>query len=289
MQLGFERALSPATTIRDEYVVSGTGNAKDIYSALGVQENFALSKFVSGNLLAQSAKAIGAGAQGFTLLGGAVNYANSSVLRASLAYQARSGAGGGSTFSGGIAGHLAPDLAVLGTAQRAYSVSTESIDDKITFAYRPLQGDRFISLLSYERSNGGFWNGGTASVVSFDELFRPLDGLELAAHLAYKLDGDAYYRAHTSLGAVRVRRQIGTRFDLGADTRIMQIPGAAGARSVDFASETGYSVGQTRFALGYNFFGSADPTLTGQPQRRGFYFTVTTLLDSLFGWGKDKK
>jgi hypothetical protein len=286
MQLGFERALSPATTVSSDYVVNGTGNATNIYSALGVQEKVKLSKYLSGNLLVQSANAMGAGAQGFTVLGGMLHYANAHTVQASLAYQTRSGYAGGSTLTSAIAGRLSPSLSIVGVLQRAYSVNARTIDDKLSLAYRPLEGDRFVSLFSYERSNGGFWNGGAASVVSFEELFRPTGRFELGGRFAYKLDGDAYYRARTSLVALRARQSIGTRFDFGAETRIIQVPGVAGARAVDFAAEAGYSQSQTRFALGYNFSGSADPTLTGKPQRRGVYFTVTTLLDQIFGWGK---
>ncbi|HKU69012.1 MAG TPA: hypothetical protein VJP85_14675 [Candidatus Baltobacteraceae bacterium] len=289
MQLGIERALSPATTVSSDYVVSGTGSATNVYSALGVQERFRLSKYVGGNLLAQSANAIGAGAQGFTVLGGALHYANAQTLQASLAYQARTGFAGGATLSAGIAGHATPDLAVVGVVQRAYSASARSIDDKVSLAYRPLENDRFISLVSYERSNGGFWNGGAASVVSLEELLRPSTRLEIGGRFAYKLDGDEYYRAHTSLTGVRLRQTIGSRLDAGAEVRFMQVPGVSGARSTDFATEAGYSAGQTRFALGYNFSGSADPTLTGKPQRRGVYFTVTTLVDRIFGWGKPQR
>lgn len=286
MQLGFERALSPATTVSSDYVVSGTGNATDIYSALGVQEKVKISKWLSGNLLAQSANAIGAGAQGFTVFGGMLHYANANTVQASLSYQTRSGYAGGATLSSGIAGHLSPNLSILGVVQRAYSANARSIDDKVTMAYRPVDTDRFVSLFSYERSNGGFWNGGAASVASFEELFRPTDRFELAGRFAYKMDGDAYYRAHTSLVAVRARQTIGARFDLGGETRVIDVPGVVNARTVDFAAEAGYSEHQTRFALGYDFSGSADPALTGKPQRRGLYFTVTTLLDQIFGWGK---
>jgi hypothetical protein len=288
MQLGIERALSPATTVSSDYVVNGTGNATNIYSALGVQEKFRFSKFIAGNLLAQSANAMGSGAQGFTVLGGTLHYANAQTLQASLAYQARSGFGGGATLSAGIAGHVSPDVAVVGVVQRAYSTSARSIDDKFSLAYRPLENDRFISLFSYERSNGGFWDGGASSVVSLEELFRPTGRLEIGGRFAYKLDGDEYYRAHTSLAGLRLRQTIGSRFDAGAEVRFIDVPGVSGARSTDFATETGYSAGQTRFALGYNFSGSADPTLTGKPQRRGVYFTVTTLVDRIFGWGKQQ-
>ncbi len=287
MQFGMERELSSATTVSSDYVVNSTGTAKDIYSALGVQERFKLFKNLGGNLMVQSANAVGAGAQGFTTWGSALSYNNAQTVRATVAYQARSGFAGGSTFSSGIAGHLSPNVSVLAIVQRAYSPSALSVDDKGTLAYRPAVNDRFISLFTYERSNGGFSTAGTANVLSLEELFRPIPTLEIAGRYAFKLDGDGYYQAHTSLWALRARKNIGSRFDLGAETRVTAVPAVSGARAVDVATEAGYAVGSTaRLAFGYNFSGSADPTLTGHPQRRGVYVTVTSLVDRLFGWGK---
>jgi hypothetical protein len=125
--------------------------------------------------------------------------------------------------------------------------------------------------------------------LSFEELYRPAAGWEVAGHAAYKIDGDSYYRAHTAVWSMRARRNISRNFDFGAEAQIVAIPGISRAGSMAFASETGYSVQQTRFALGYNFSASADPSLTGHAQHRGMYFTVTTLLDRFFGWGKDKQ
>ena len=42
----------------------------------------------------------------------------------------------------------------------------------------------------------------------------------------------------------------------------------------------------TRFAAGYNFSATADPSLATTPVHRGFYTTITSVVDHLFGWGK---
>lgn len=286
MQFGFDRDLSPATAIDTAYVVNGTGNGSNIYSVLGIQQKVKLSKFLGGALQAQTAHASGSGAEGFSVWGGELGYANAQTARASVSYQTRTGQAGGASLAVGVAGHLSPNVAAVGFIQRAYSSNAQSIDDKLTLAYRPAESDRLISLFSYQRSNGGFFNGGADSVLSFEELFRPTDRVEIAGRYAYALDGNAYYAAHTQLWALRATQRIGARFDVGAETRIEQIPLVSNARSTDFAAEAGYSFGETRAAVGYNFFGSADPTLTGKPQTRGIYVTLTTLIDRVFGWGK---
>jgi hypothetical protein len=43
-----------------------------------------------------------------------------------------------------------------------------------------------------------------------------------------------------------------------------------------------------RLGAGYNFSGSPDPNLVSAPTRRGVYATATSVIDNIFGWGKDK-
>jgi hypothetical protein len=162
------------------------------------------------------------------------------------------------------------------------------VNDRVSLAYRPDQNDRFISLLGYERRSGGYSAAeGLADVLSFEEIFRPGRATEIAGRFAYKLNGDGFYTAHTSIVGMRVTQNVGPRFDLGAELRRMSAANIPGAKAADFAAEAGYRIGLgTRLAAGYNFSGSVDPTLTGHPQRRGFYVTVTTLVDRIFGWGK---
>ena len=286
-EIGFERHLSPATTINSNYVIDGTGDATNIYTALGIAERVKLSKNLAGNLSVQSANAVGKGAQGFVTWGGGLTYAKSDVLRASLSYQTRSGQAAGSTLYSGIGGRLSKNLSILGYIQRAYSATSISMDDKVTLAFRPADNDRMVSLFAYERSNGSNTGIGASNVISLEQLFRPTRRLELAGRYAYKLDGDGFYVAHTSLLGLRLRQTIGQRLDLGAEVRTLQVPAIRSARQSDFVAEAGYALGSNaRFALGYNFSGSLDPTLTGRPLRRGAYVSVTTVLDRLFGWGK---
>ncbi|MGH8164540.1 MAG: hypothetical protein ACREP1_09425, partial [Rhodanobacteraceae bacterium] len=113
-QVGFERSLGPATTVDSEYLVTNTGNATDVYSALGVQQKFNFGKRLGGNLLLQQANASGVGASGFTVYGGSLAYTDTKDFRAGVSYQSRSGLGGGSTLSGGFTGHMGPNLSVLG-------------------------------------------------------------------------------------------------------------------------------------------------------------------------------
>ncbi len=288
-QFGIERSLSPATTVTSDYLISQTGSGTDIYSAIGVQEKFRIGKNLGGNLFVQSANARGADATGFSVWGATLNYSSPNGLRAALAYQTRSGSTGGSTFSAGFAGPINPNLSIVGALSHAYSGGSASVNDQVSLAYRPATDDRLISLFGWQRSSGTatLVSGSGTDVVSFEELFRPWDGFEVAGRFAYKLDGDSFYKAHTSLSGVRVRQNVGKRFDVGAELRRLSATNIPGAQSTDLAVEGGYQIGGgSRIAAGYNFSGSVDPTLTGAPTRRGFYVTFTTLVDRIFGWGK---
>ncbi len=289
-QIGFERAMSPAMNVESDYLITDTGNATDIYSALGVTQKFSIGKRLSGNLTMQQANASGAGAAGFTVYGGSVAYSDSKDFRAALAYQSRTGSLGGTTFSGGLTGHVGPNIAVLGTLNQVSGSGTNAADDRISLAYRPQNNDTLVSLLGYERLTG------TSSllpertdVLSFEEVYRPWNTFELAGRVAEKLDGDGYYAAHTSLFGLRARQNVGTRFDVGAELRMLNAANVPGAQTTDVAAEAGYTIGNdARLAAGYNFSGSIDPTLSGKPQRKGFYFTFTTLIDRIFGWGASR-
>ena len=288
-EIGVERPLSPNTTVSSSYVINGTGSATNIYSALGVQQKFAFGKNFAGNLSFQSADSVGEGGQGFTVYGATLAYANGEKMRASLSYQTRAGGGGGSTLGAAFAGHLFPGLALVGTLQRAYGNGLRAIDDRVSLAYRPVNSDRFTSLLDYQRANGSDATDGTGvgSVVSFQEIYHPWYGMEFAGMLAYKLDGDSEYLAHSAAYGARVRKNVGTRFDVGAAVQYVTLPSIASAKSTNFAAELGYQIGDSaRVAVGYNFSGGADPQLIGHPQRKGIYVTMTTLVDRIFGWGK---
>ncbi|MDE2483346.1 MAG: hypothetical protein KGN02_14305 [bacterium] len=288
-QAGFEEAISPATTLSSSYIVNQTGNGVNVYDALGAQEHVRLSKRLTGELQLQGARAIGAGAQGFTLGSLQLTYAEpGNALRASLGYQMRAGGGGGSTLNAGLAGHLSSNLGAVGFITRAWGNGANAVDDRLSVAYRPLGNDRFVGLFGYTRTNGASQTGTSSGVYSLDAIYRPTERTELAGRFAYKTDAAAGVPIDSMLYAVRVRRYLGTRYDIGGEVRTMFVPGALGARSTSLALEAGASLGsQTRLAVGYNLAGSVDPTLTSTPARRGFYVTVTSLVDRIFGWGKE--
>ena len=291
LQIGMERPLTPSLTATSGYVINRTGDAADVYTALGVQEKFRLSSSTTGNLFYQNANDAGPSRAGFHVFGADLAYSKPNAVRASLSYQTRTGTNGGSTFSGGIGGRLSENASVMGTFQRAFGNGQTGIDEHLSFAYRPQENDRLVSLLGYRRTNAaaGIFGGSEISdVLSFDEVWRPSGELEIGSRFAYKLNGDGFYVAHTAMGALRVRQMLGKRFDAGAEVREFSVPGTYAGHTTDFAVETGYQLGNSaRLGAGYNFSGGTDPTLTGHPDRKGVFVQITTLVDRFFGWGKN--
>ncbi|MFN2449613.1 MAG: hypothetical protein ABR508_07460 [Candidatus Baltobacteraceae bacterium] len=286
-QIGIQRTIGSTTALDTSYLIADTGNETNVYTTLGVQETFHLGKRLSGNATFESARSTGASPGGFSTLGTGLTYSDLKDFRASFSMQTRGGGGGGMTMNGGAAGHIGQNLALMGSFNETFGNGLSIVDDRISLAFRPSQNDRFISLLGLDRQSGGYTNtAGTSDILSFEEVYRPTLTTEIAGRVGYKLNGDGYYLAHSSVAGVRITQSLGARFDIAGEVRAMAAGNVASARSSDFAAEIGYKAGGARLSGGYNFSGAVDPSLTGHPQRKGLYVMVTALVDRIFGWGK---
>jgi hypothetical protein len=307
--LGVERSLGAATDVDTEYVIDHTASGDDAYAEIGVRERLIISQNLRGEASFQRASTFGdvvsatdasnAGdtgttsaapsPSGFDIYGLSLAY-STSHLHASGQYQLRTGANAGYTLDVGAAGALSPDLSAFVSSNDSSSGSGfNNVDDKGTIAFRPSKDDRSVTLFSYERQDGNVSELGThAEILSLEELYRPTTQTEIALRYAYKLDGDAYYPAQTALFGVRVEQRITSRVDVAGEARFLNASDIPNASATAFALETGYRLGNAvRLAAGYNFSGSPDPSLAAAPTRRGVYATVTSVIDNIFGWGKD--
>ena len=293
--IGVERAVGSATTVDSDYVIDRTASGTDAYAEMGVRERLNIGKNLKGEATLQRAADFGnssgdANSVGaFDLYGVSLAY---SIARfhATTQYQIRTGSSAGYTLDVAAAGELSPDLSAFVDGNSSSSgAGFNNVDDKATVAYRPSLNDRGVSLVSYERQDGNISALGThAEVLSLEELYRPTHLTEVALRYAYKLDGDSYYPARSSLFGIRFDQRITHRIDLAAETRYLEVRDVPGASATGFALEAGYRLGnQMRLAGGYNFAGSPDPNLVTAPTHRGVYGTVTSVIDNVFGWGKD--
>jgi hypothetical protein len=294
-EIGAERAVGAATTLDSDYVIDRTASGTDAYAEMGVRERLNIGKDLKGELTLQRAQDFGGTGTDPNALGAFDLYGVSLAygiarFHATTQYQLRTGSGAGYTLDVAAAGELSPDVSAFVTGNTSSSgAGFNNVDDKATLAYRPSQNDRNVSLLSYERQDGNVSALGThAEVLSLEELYRPTHLTEIAVRYAYKLDGDSYYPARSSLFGIRFDERLTRRFDLASEVRYLGVSDVPGASATGFAIEAGYRLGNDlRVAGGYNFTGSPDPNLVAAPTRRGIYGTVTSVIDNIFGWGKD--
>jgi hypothetical protein len=287
--IGVEQAVGTNTTVDSEYSVENTGSGSDIYSSIGGRERFNLGTHLHGDLQIQHAASIGSSGGSFDLYGLSLAYAAGSRFRATTNYQLRTGSSDGYTLDVGAVGALSDNVSAVVSSQNSSTAGYNNVDDRVSFAYRPSLNDRAVTIVGFEAQDGNVSAlGEHTQLLSLEELYRPDRMLEIAGRYAYKLDGDSYYPAHSSLFGLRVTQRIGHRFDVAGETRYLSAHDIPGATVAAFALEAGYRVGsEMRIAAGYNFAGSPDPSLALAPTRRGVYATATSVIDRIFGWGKD--
>jgi len=286
-EFGIEQRLGPATTVDTTYGLDQSANGSDVYTALGVRERLSLGR-VKGDAFFQHGTSVGTSSGEFDVYGTSLTYGDAGgKFRASEQTELRTGAAGGFSLNLGAAGAMTPDLTLLASMNDSTAAGIVSSDDRVGLAWRPAQSDAGATLLQYDRQAGdGSADGTDSGVLSVEQVVRVSRRTEVVERFAYKLDGDKQYEARSSLAGVRVDQKIGSLFDLGVEGRRSNVVGVAGASSSALAIEGGIRIGDhTRLGLGYNVNGSADPALSTVPTHRGFYATVTSVIDQLLGWG----
>jgi hypothetical protein len=291
VSFGVERKLGAATTISSEYGFERTANGGGFTSSTAVREAVALSSRLKGTAYVQtssgSSTISGGSGSGFTAYGFDLAYATARFHAAS-SLQERAGTLAGTTLAISAAGALSPDVSLVGDVRSARTAGFNETQARVGLAWRPHNNDRGAALVELERQNGTAVAGGDhVDTLSAEAAWRPSSRLELGTRAAMKLDGDGAYAAHTYLVGLRAVQRIGSRFDVGAEARLLGAPGTTAPRTGQFAIESGLRLGDAmRVAVGYNLTGSADPSLAQFPSRKGAYVTITSVVSRVFGWGR---
>jgi hypothetical protein len=298
--VGVSRDISPMTTIGTAYVVEQTNDGTDAYATYGVKQRFILNPQLHGDAFLENGGGLGTGLglnssiagadqTGFTVWGTDLDYDHSGRVRAALQFQDRTGFDSGTVLDIGASGRISSEFALSANVNSSRLADYSADDSRIGLAWRPSGTNRVAALLSFEDLSGQYTTAlsDSTQVVTYDQLYRPTAQLELAGRLAYQLDGDAYYAAHTALFGLRAQQRIGPKADVAAEWQTLSTPAIADLAQTAFALEFGYRLGSSlRVASGYNFSGTPDPSLTGRPIRRGMYVTATSTIDRIFGWGR---
>ncbi|MGB8267509.1 MAG: hypothetical protein WCE44_14365 [Candidatus Velthaea sp.] len=282
--IGFERALGHATTIDHELQIDQGAAGTTLQAVTGVKERFVFGKHLRGDVSVQDAS--GSAQSGFATYAGSLAYTPSSRLKISTSLEDRTGQGAGMTLFASALGAINDDLSVYGDISRSNGAGIASSDDRVGLAWRPSQSERGVTLFGYRETSGLSALGGRAGVLSIQQLYRPTGRLELVGSYAYKLDGDSYFAAKTGLFGLRATQKIGANYDLGAEFSSVTSANVPSAEAHGLAIEAGHRLtGSLRVAVGYNVRAIADPSLSNAPSRKGFYITMTSVVDRILGWG----
>ncbi len=298
--VGVSRDTSPMTSIGSAYVVEQTSDGTDAYTTYGVKQRFIINSTLHGDGFLQTGGGLGNGLalnnsiagtdqSGFTVWGVNMAYDRSDRVRATLSWQDRSGLFSGTVLDLAASGRVSPEFSLAADINSSRLTNYNADDSRVGLAWRPSGTNRVAALLAFEDVSGQDTSATSDStqVITYDQLYRPTPQLELAGRLAYKLDGDAYYAAHTELFGLRALERVGPKADIAAEWQMLSTPAIAQLSQTAFAFEFGYRIGSSlRVAAGYNFSGAPDPSLTGRPVRRGIYLTGTSTIDRIFGWGR---
>jgi hypothetical protein len=293
-EIGFSRTLGVATTYESGLIIDNGQNVHDMSWGNQVDERFTFGKGLTGDATVQVANPLSGTTEqgGFAVYGLTLGYTNANHLKAGVQVQQRNGSGNGSTLSFGATGPLNPNWNILGTSTISDTPGFSTHDTRLGLSWRPALNDKGITLFEYDDYSGTLTSGTSqANVAAIEQVYRPLANWEFSGRFAYKIDGGGgYYAAHTMFYGARITKKLTgklDRFDIGAEVSGLSAPGIGSTSTSAFAAELGLrALANTRLAAGYNFSGSADPSLTGAPTRRGVYFTATSTVDSFFGWGK---
>jgi hypothetical protein len=289
-EIGFQRQISPATTLDTGLIQDSTPTGHSLYIGDTLKEHLKIGPafvFGAGIQTANPLSDTGEPA-GFAAYDAELAYTNPAGVKAAGSWQQRNGSGNGTSLAFGLTGPVARDVTILGSDLISSNPSAMDHDLRFGLAWRPLSLAG-AGLIEYENqsASGNIYGTNSTDLLAADALVRPWRTFELAGRVAYKLDGDGFYAAHTLFYGVRADQHLTRRYDVGIEYDAAAVPSIGSAGSNSFAAEFGYSLGPaSRLAVGYSFQGSVDPSLTNAPNRRGLYFTATSAIDRVFGWGR---
>ena len=294
--VGFEQRVG-ATTFQTGYSVEHTASGTDLFDAIGARTKVIASKRLNADAFIQVGNSLYSSYNDphvspfFTAIGTALDYSEN-TFHATGQLQVRTGYDSGSTFQFGATGPISPAVSLYGSYHGSFTENVYDSEGRGGLAYRPSRNDRYVTLLSVDvyKSNLTNYDAYVTNVAQLQELYRSSSRTEWAASAAYKLTGDSFFAPRTTIFGVRVDERIGGRFDLASEAHWSDVAPISGTNATGFAVEAGYRLGSTlRLAGGYNFAGFADPETAVSPTHRGFYLTLSTYIDRIFGWGKDER
>ena len=298
--VGVETRLGRYTNLVSRYQIENGLNGTDSFAVLGLQNRLPVSQrlalelgFEHGFHVAGSGRSFTAGAFGFSWLA-------SKDLKTNARYELRDQTGGlGQILTFGAAGRVGDGLTTMARFQWARTNFAGRANDSLlgtaAVAIRPLKSDRHAVLFSYTHRSlaqagveGHSRTTESARILSADGFLAPARDTELFGRFALKFgasgrEGLIPTSALTYISQLRLQRRLRRAFDVAVEGRLLTQP-SSGTRRTSVGAEMGYWVlPDIRLGFGYNFTAADEPAgslVVSQP--RGWYFTISTKLSSLF-------
>ena len=275
-------------------------NGTDSFAVIGLQNRLPVTKEFSLELGFE---------RGFHLAGSGENFNSATFgfgwqptedFRTSTRYELRDRAGVGHLFAFGAAGRIRDGITALSRFQWARTGFQgrhgSSLEGTAALAFRPLTSDRAGLLFSFTHRSLVQEATGGSSVATRDRLdalatdgyFQATKRLELFGRLALRFSANGqenlpFVSTFTFLTQARAQYRLTRRLDWAGEVRQLFQPSSGTYRSV-YGTELGvWILPDLRAGLGYNFSVTGEPVRnSGLPERRGFYFTLSSKLSRLF-------
>jgi uncharacterized repeat protein (TIGR01451 family) len=297
--IGVETRFGKFTSATGRYQLENGISGTDSFAVLGLQNRFPINKqlsvevgFERGFHLMGPNQSFNSGTVGF-------GWQPNSDFRATARYEYRDRGGVGQVLTFGAAGRLADGVTALSRVQWSRGSFTghtnSSFDGMAALALRPVKTDRYGLLFSFNHRSL-FQNGLTGQLptrdrrdtLSTDGYYEPCKNLELFGRVALNFNANGqsglpYVSTLTYLMQSRAQYHFTKRLDWAIESRMIFQP-SSGTRRTSTGAELGFWVlPDLRLGAGYNFSANHEPGGSGLiPQRRGFYFTITSKLSRLF-------
>ncbi len=297
--IGVETKFGKFTSATGRYQLENGINGTDSFAVLGLQNRFPINKQLSVELGFE---------RGFHLVGPNQSFNSGSIgfgwqpnsdFRATARYEYRDRGGVGQVLSFGAAGRLAEGITALSRIQwsrGSFSGRTNSaLDGTAALAIRPVKTDRYGLLFSYNHRSlfqdglsGQLPTRDRRDTLSTDGYYQPCKDLELFGRVAANFNANGqpglpYVSTLTYLTQARAQYRVTKRLDWAIESRMIFQPSSGTTRTSTGAEVGLWVLPDLRLGAGYNFAVSREPLGSNLiPQRRGFYFTITSKLSRLF-------
>jgi uncharacterized repeat protein (TIGR01451 family) len=297
--IGVETRFGKSTAATGRYQLENGINGTDSFAVLGLRNHLPINKQLSLELGFE---------RGFHLMGPNQSFNSGSVgfgwqpnsdFRATARYEYRDRGGVGQLLAFGAAGRIADGITALSRIQWSRGSFTgrtnSAMDGTAALAIRPLETDRYGLLFSYNHRSlfqdglsGQAPTRDSRDTLSTDGYYQPGKNLELFGRIAANFNGNGqpelpFVSTLTYLTQARAQYHFSKRMDAAIETRMIFQPSSRTTRTSTGAELGLWVLPDLRLGGGYNFAVSREPFGSNLiPQRRGFYFTITSKLSRLF-------